>query len=222
MNQELFEQCTLKMLAGEATPEEILQVETACRQDPLREREFQELREAYLITRDVLPLVSAQFEEVPELPEYRVGPLQAAVRRQFAPGKGPRREGAWGWAWPLGLAGAACVLLAFLYGPGQTELIELAVIREGTVRSAETELSAKELKVMVREFEDEKQFEAWVQKPLTTGSRARIWFDEETEVIRVERRGDGGRMVQKTYRLPSSNVERQKVLRQIVAELNGP
>ncbi len=90
MTNEEFDILTSKVLAGEASADELALLNSLLDQNPARRAEFDELRTAWKALREFSPVTRSLELPPASFPEYRMGELQSAVRKHFS-GKRRRR-----------------------------------------------------------------------------------------------------------------------------------
>ncbi len=92
MTNEEFDILTSKVLAGEASEGELALLNSVLEQDPARRAEFDELRTAWKALREFGPATRSLEPPPAPFPEYRLGELQSAVRKQFSAQRRQRPE----------------------------------------------------------------------------------------------------------------------------------
>lgn len=191
MEHEEFTQLALKALKNEASAEELAALRQALAEMPSRQVEMNEWRETLTIVGSVSPLISAPDPSV-ELPGYRAEQLHSEVRKHFQkemPSAARRWVGgAWfRFAFGSGVAVMAVVLILFLM-PEATG-IEVGYYSQPLERGASgVALVPASKNVVVHEFENDQEFSNWLTKPFASNEKARVWIDNEHDLIHVRLR----------------------------------
>lgn len=231
MRDDKFQSLALHVLSGDATPEERATLESCLVAEPSRRDEFEELRATLAITQATLPLAAALDAEPVELPRHRLGELHSAVRLHFQKKEiaDDATEGSavawfqtlWGrLLWGSGLA-VACVAVFLSAQPAPTG-IEMGLYAESTTRSLSGELvppTAPGLRVT--RFENDQSFDQWLAHPFAANEKARIWLDEEHDLIHIRKRLPVLRFTYESTRpLPAGDTERRAALETLLGELH--
>jgi hypothetical protein len=229
VNDERFFDLAMKVIAGQASDAERVELDTLLTREPELRAEFAALQADARVTKDALPLVNAVEATAGELPAYARGRLQTKVRQTFgrpAGEKEPDRSFAWGLRWWLGLAAAtAVVVLAVLpmFRPTNKPMIQLAMLESSGTRGSATDEAAL-LKqtwqtTVVHSFSDAEALRAWETSP--TGERkqptVKIIYDATAGEVRVLGRWKE-KPLDKTFLVEGDLATTLKLVKDYVAE----
>ena len=230
MTDEEFDALALRVLSGNARPEEALELQGLLAAEDARASQFKELKEAYQITAALLPVTEALQSGEKMLPAYRMQELRGEVRKCFPKNPALAQERVsviWEFLFAPPVWGMAAVLLCGLLlfeqariGSGPVEFGGYA----GTSMRGEQEQLPEDLKVRVtvRSFEREDQFANWQKGNRVDTAKARIWFDDEKDLVHVLRPGGlFSPSVMVTYPLPENPRWRVELLRKILGSLQS-
>ncbi|PAW79513.1 MAG: hypothetical protein B9S32_02965 [Verrucomicrobia bacterium Tous-C9LFEB] len=231
MHDDEFQHLALKALSGDISPEENAALERGLKEEPARQAELEDLRAALAITRATLPLASALEASPVELPAHRLNQLRSSVRLHFqkeeAKPEAATRFAGWNWlrtAWGQSLSGAAlavlCVVLIVASQSGPSG-IEIGLYAESTTRDGVTALTLPEsASVRVTRFENDQAFDQWLSRPFDREEKARIWFDDEHDLIHVRLRPTLFRESREWTRpLPAGDADRRAALESLLRSL---
>jgi hypothetical protein len=213
MDLERFGFLASRKLAGEASPEEIAELEAQLQMSPNLQKEWDDLRRVYTLVGQTKPLVDALEANQDKLPEYRLNQLRSALRKEF---QVSRKSSSFSWRWALpSLALVTCVLLVILNFQAFRPAVEIGLIDQPVTRSSPNSLKLENSKARVVTFQNEQALEAWKIKPLSFWQKGRIWIDEENDLIHLETRKQE-KLLHQTFPLPKDNVNRSVLLKEIV------
>lgn len=231
MHDDEFHHLALKALSKEISAEESATLERCLKEEPNRQAEFDDLREAFEITRTTLPLASALEAAPVELPAHRMNPLRSAVRLHFqkteAVAEAESASSMLNWlqtTWGRCLSGgglvAVCVVLLLVAWPGPTG-VEIGLYAESTTRDGAAALTLPETpSVRVTRFENDQSFDQWLARPFGQDEKARIWFDEEHDLIHVRVRPTLFHDAREWTRpLPAKEADRRATLESVLRSL---
>jgi len=221
MNEEQFTELALKTISGEADAGERSRLDAALRQDPALQREFAALRETLFAARQAAPLAAARNPEEIEFPEYRLQELRASVRAAF-PSKEPKTRrlpffryllSPWG-----GLAFALLLVsLVLLSGPlAPKPYVAIGMYAEEATRGENPPEIGNFPGGAVHRFDSDPAFAAWLSTPFAPGEKARIWIDEEHDLIHIRHPATlFSPASEKTETLPATAAARDAELHQL-------
>jgi hypothetical protein len=222
MDAESFTTLALRVIAGEATAEERRALEAELSRDEIssqRRDEFVRLRDAYEISRIAAPMAAATSVTEPQLPAHRVNELRTAVRQHFGPAANRDKEAAplitWGYAlrWLSAGTGFAIVGVAVLLFCFANRTIEVGLYGSDLARDGEKALSQQDLPAAkLVTFDQDATFDAWENRPLGWSEHARIWVDNEHDLLHIIRRIKHGQVITETQPLaPTLEGQRDQI-----------
>jgi len=223
MDADSFNDLALRVIAGEATDTDRQALEAELSANPAHREEYEQLK----ITHDVLcttgPMAEAARATEPELPSYRINELRTAVRQHFGNQTAARKSpggliSALRWLIAGGGATALVVLLVFLNLANRT--VEIGLYKSDTVRNGDASLVPQDVpSARVVTFDQDAPFDQWQNQPLAWNERAKIWVDNEHDLLHVVRRIDHGHVSTETQPLAPTNEGQREQIRQVVESL---
>ena len=226
MDVESFQSLALRVISREATDDERRALEAELASAPARQAEFEELKVTHDVLRTTAPLAEAAAAKTtsPELPAHRVGELRTAVRQHFGSETKAKTVGSplWGhilrWVFGGGGLAAAVFAVAILCFANQT--IEVGSYTDDQVRSGGRPLSHADVPTAkLLEFDQDATFEAWQNAPLAWTERAKIWVDNEHDLLYVMHRVRHGQVVMQAQPLASTPEGQREQIVQVVNSL---
>jgi anti-sigma factor RsiW len=223
MDPESFNELALRVIAGEATPEERAALERELAGNASRSDEFAQLRMTYDVLGTAAPMTEAASATGPELPAHRVGELRTAVRQHFGPVAARKKSepvlDAFRWLFAGGgLVGLAAIVVLLCFANRTVEVglysSDLERVRGEQGLFAQGASTAK-----LVTFEQDAPFDAWQKQSLAWYEHAKIWVDNEHDVLHIVRRIDLGHVVQETQPLAASNEAQRAQIQQAVQDL---
>jgi len=228
MDTESFHDLSLRVIAGEATDEEGRALEAELASTPARRGEFEELKLTHEILRTTAPMAQATQALTPGLPAYRVGELRTAVRQHFGPAA--KREKAqmtpgvliqrtlrWIFAGISVGALASAVVISCL----ANKVVEVGLYKSDLARSGDQGLSASDVpSARLVTFDQDTPFDQWQSTPLAWNEHAKIWIDNEHDLLYVMRRVRHGQIVTHPEPLAATEEGQREQIKQAVAELD--
>jgi hypothetical protein len=228
MSPESFTDLALRVIAREATDEERHALEAELAVSPARREEFEQLKITQGILGTVFPLAEATKATEAILPTHRVNELRTAVRQHFGPaGQRAAAKGEWHvWAhvlrWVFGGGGLvglgfAIVLLCFA-----NRSIEVGLYGTDLARGGDQGLSAQDVPAaQLLTFEQDAPFDQWQGRPLAWNERAKIWVDDEHDLLHIVRRVRTGQIITETQPLAPTNDGQRAQIKQLVETLKN-
>jgi len=223
MDVESFNDLALRVIAGEATVTERQALETEISAHPERRDEFEQMKITHDVLRTTAPMTEAARATGPELPAYRVGELRTVVRQHFGPATA-RQKSSGGlvnvlrWILAGGGATALTVLVVVLNLSGRT--IEVGMYKSDTVRNGEVALTPQDIpSAKVITFEQDASFDQWQNQSLAWYEKAKIWVDNEHDVLNIVRRVDHGNIQIEHQPLASTDAGQREQIKQAVDSL---
>jgi hypothetical protein len=222
MEAESFNDLALRVLAGEATDNERRALETELSAHPERRKEFERLKHTHDLLRTAAPLTGAMSAREPELPAHRLNELRTAVRQHFGPASRRVKAAAF-----LGLTSPLRWIFA---GGGATALATVAVLLLLANRSIEVGLYGTDLMrggdaglspadvpdAKLLTFDQDTPFDQWQSEPLAWYERAKIWVDNEHDVLHVVHRVKHGHIVIQSLPLATTTLGQREQIKQVV------
>jgi hypothetical protein len=225
MDAETFQDLALKVLAGDATNEERRTLETECAANAAHRDEFEQLKVTHDVLRLTAPMTEATRATTPELPGHRRNELRTAVRQHFGPAAArQKREVPFGnWIpalrWFFAGSGVAAIGFAVVIACFANRTIEVGLYGSDTVRG-EQGLSATDVPAAnIITFDQDATFDAWQNTPLAWNERAKIWVDNDKDLLHIVRRVSHGTVVMETKPLAPTDEGQREQIRKIVAGL---
>ena len=227
MDTETFNDLALRVLAREATNDERRALEAELSSSANRKAEFEQLRLAHDAARLAVPMTDAQKATAPELPAYRVNELRTAVRQHFGPAANrDKRAGSTVWAhvlrWVFGGAALAGLCFAIAISCFANRTIEVGLYGSDLMRDGEKSLTAQDVpSAQILTFEQDSPFDQWQNQPLAWNERAKIWVDNERDLLHIVRRVRSGQVITETPPLAPTLDGQREQIKQVVESLKN-
>ena len=225
MDTDTFTDLALRVLAREATEEERRTLDAAMASDPRHREEFEQLKTTHDLLRVVAPMTDAVLAKQPELPTYRLNELRTAVRQHFGPAANrDSAENKYGllipalrWLLGGGVMTALAVVVVLMSFSDRS--VEVGLYRTDLVRGGEASLSPTDVPTAhVVTFDQDAPFDQW-KKALAWNQHAKIWIDNENDLLHIVRRDQAGRFVEQTEPLARTNREQSEQVNRAVESL---
>jgi hypothetical protein len=222
MDSEIFTALALRTLAGDADEHDRRALEVVLSSNPDMREEFEKLKVMHDILRATAPLTEADRATTPELPAHRVGELRAAVRQHFGPEK--KEVGSTIWAhvlrWVFGGGGLAAATFAVVMFCFANKTIEVGLYKTDLARGGDQGLNAQDLPLAkLIAFDQDAPFDAWQGKPLAWNERAKIWVDNEHDLLYFTHRVRHGQVLTETQPLAPTDAAQREQIKSVVAGL---
>jgi hypothetical protein len=223
MDAPSFTELALRVLAREASETDRAALEAELAAAPARRDEFEQLRITHDVLRTTLPVMEAAGATSPEIPAHRVGELRTAVRQHFGPEATRARSELHIWAhvlrWVFGGGGLAAAIFAVVMICFANKTIEVGLYKTDLVRG-EQGLTAQDLPAaMLIAFDQDAPFDAWQGKPLAWNERAKVWVDNEHDLLYVTHRVRHGQVVTEMQPLAPDDAGQKEQIKKVVAGL---
>lgn len=207
MDAETFTDLALRVIAGEASADERAALERELSADPARRGEFDEWALTLDALRTAAPMTLAADASEPALPAHRVHELRTAVRRHFGPLTAVRHTpvlDALRWLFAGGgLAGLATIIVLFCFA---NRTVEVGLYGSDLTRGGGQALTAQDLpSARLVTFSQDAPFDTWQKQPLAWYEHAKIWVDNEHDLVYITKRVDHGNIVTETQPLATSD-----------------
>jgi hypothetical protein len=223
MDANSFIELAQRVLAGETTAVERQTFEAELSEHPERRQEFDQMKITHDILRTVAPLTAATQATAPELPAYRVNQLRTAVRQHFgAPVRKPNVSYRNIFRWIFMGSGATAVAALVLIFSLANRTIEVGLYQsdEAGVRGGGAPLSAQDVPAArIVTFDQDASFDQWQNQPLGWNQRAKIWVDNEHDLLHIVRREAHGHILMQDVPLASTTDGQREQIRQTVESL---
>ncbi len=226
MDAESFTDLALRVISREATDDERRTLETELAALPARRQEFEQLKLTHDLLRATAPMTQAAQAVTPVLPAHRLNELRTAVRQHFGPAanreKARAATGKWvpvlRWIFAGGGATVLAVAVVLLCCANRT--VEVGLYGTDLARSGDTALSAADLpSAHLVTFDQDAPFDQWQNQPLAWNERAKIWIDNEHDLLHLVHRVRNGQIVIETQPLAPTNEAQRAQIKQLVDEL---
>jgi hypothetical protein len=225
MDVDSFNDLALRVIAGEAIATERQALDTELSAHPERRDEFEQMKVTHDILRTTTPMTEATRATEPGLPAYRVNELRTAVRQHFGPAA-TRQKSSGGlvsairWILAGGGATALTVLVVILNLSGRT--VEVGVYRTDAMRDGNVSLTAQDIpSAKMISFDQDAPFDQWQSQPLAWYERAKIWVDNEHDLLHIVRRIDHGNVHIETQPLAPTDEGQREQIKQAVESLQN-
>jgi hypothetical protein len=228
MDAESFTNLTLRVISREATIDECHTLEAEMASAPARREEFEQLKLTHEILRTTMPMTEAMRTTSPELPAYRVNELRTAVRQHFGPAanRPEVQVGSTVWAhvlrWVFGGGSLAALGFAVAIFCFANRTIQVGLYSSDQVRGSDTALSPKDVpSAQVVTFESDAPFDQWQNQPLAWNEHAKIWVDNERDLLHIVRRVAHGQITMETQPLAPTSEGQREQIKQVVESLKN-
>jgi hypothetical protein len=230
MDAESFTALALRVLAGEATDDERRALEAELSQErasaPGRREEFEQLKITHEILRATAPMTEAARATTPDLPAYRVNELRTAVRQHFGPAGNRQKTAATSGGlipvlrWIFAGSGVAALGVAAVVFCFANRSVEIGLYGTDLVRGGDKALSAQDVpSAQLVTFDQDAPFDQWQNRPLAWNEHAKIWVDNEHDLLHIVRRVRHGQIVMETQPLAPTNEGQREQIKQMVDSL---
>lgn len=226
MDAESFTDLALRVIAGEATVDERRALESECNATPARREEFSQLQRTSDLLRATAPMAEAARATEPALPAHRVNELRTAVRQHFGPAAVRERSTApfanWFPAlrWLFAGSGAAGMAFAVVIFCFANRTISVGLYGTDLERGGDQALSATDVPAAkIVAFNQDAPFDQWQNQPLAWNERAKIWVDNEHDLLHITHRVSHGQVVTETQPLAPSNRGQREQIKKVVESL---
>ena len=228
MDAESFTDLALRVIAREATDDECRALEAELVSAPDCREEFEQLKLTHKIVRVAAPLMQAAQATTPELPAHRVNELRTAVRQHFGPAANRKKNrvpfGEWVpvMRWLFAGSGLATLGFAVALFVFANRSVEVGLYQTDSVRGGDQGLSAEDVpSARLLTFDADAPFDQWQNQPLTWYERAKVWVDNEHDLLHVVQRVRHGQILMETYPLAPTNEGQREQIKQVVETLKN-
>jgi hypothetical protein len=228
MDAESFTTLALRVLAGEADDDERRALEAELASAPSRREEFEQLKLTHEILRATAPMAQAARATTPGLPAHRVNELRTAVRQHFGPSANREKTAATSGGlipalrWLFAGSGIAALGVAVVVFCFANRSIEIGLYTVDLVRNGDKPLTTADVpSAHLVKFDYDAPFNQWQNQPLAWNEHAKIWVDNEHDLLHIVRREKHGRIVTETQPLAPTNEGQREQIKRVVAGLEN-
>ena len=180
------------------------------------------------ILRATAPMAEAALATTPELPAYRVNELRTAVRQHFGPATNRPKTTApfGGWIpalrWFFAGSGVAALGFAVVVFCFANRSVEVGLYGSDLARGGDQALSTGDVpSARLVTFDQDAPFDQWQNRPLAWNEHAKIWIDNEHDLLHIVRRVRHGQIVMETQPLAPTNEGQREQIKQVVDALKN-
>jgi len=228
MDDKSFTDLAMRVISREATDDERRALNAETSSDPARRDEFEQLKLTHEILRATAPMAQATQALTPGLPAYRVNELRTAVRQHFGPATNREKAGTtsgvlaqtlrWIFA-GSGVGALAAVVVIFCFA---NRTVEVGLYGTDLARDGDKGLSAADVpSARLVTFDQDAPFDQWQSQPLAWNEHAKIWVDNEHDLLHIVKRVRNGTVVQETQPLSSTDDGQREQIKQVVESLKN-
>lgn len=222
MEADSFNDLALRVLAGEATDNERRELTAEISAHPERREAFEQLKLTHNLLRAAAPMAGAVSTKEPELPAHRLNELRTAVRQHFGPAARRTKAAGWferiaalRWIFAGGGATALAVLTVLLIFSNRS--IEVGLYGTDLMRGGDASLSPADVPdAKLVTFDQDAPFDQWQIQPLAWYERAKIWVDNEHDLLHVVHRVKHGHIVIQSLPLAPTTAGQREQIKQVV------
>ncbi len=233
MDADSFNELALRVIAGEATPDEraALERELAGPGDDgasARRESFTRLQRGHALLLTTAPLAGAALATEPALPAHRVNELRTAVRQHFGPvSLRPARQKGLGLLpalrWLFAGGGVAALAAIVLFFSFANRTVEVGLYATSLTRDGARGLTAQDVpSAKVLTFQEDAPFDLWQNEPLAWYEHAKVWVDNENDQLHIVHRVRHGEIVVETWPLAPTDDAQRAQIRDTVQALEQP
>jgi hypothetical protein len=226
MDAESFIDLALRVISREATDDERRALETELSSVPAHREEFEQLKLTHGILRTAAPMTQAAGATTPELPAYRVNELRTAVRQHFGPAANRKENrapfGEWipAMRWLFAGSGMTALGFAVVIFCFANRTVEVGLYGTDLARDGDKALSAEDVpSARLVTFDADAPFDQWQNAPLAWNEHAKIWIDNERDLLHIVRRVRHGQILTETQPLAPTNEGQREQIKQAVESL---
>jgi hypothetical protein len=228
MDAESFKTLALRVISREATDDERRALDAEMATVPARREEFEQLKITHEILRATAPMTQAAQAITPGLPAYRVNQLRTAVRQHFGPAAAREKTTAISSIlfpiarWLLGGCGVGALTFAVVIFCFANRTVEVGLYGTDLTRGGEQSLSAADIpSAHLLTFDQDASFDQWQNQPLAWNERAKIWVDNEHDLLYIVTRIRHGQIHTETQPLAQTNEALREQINQAVDSLKN-
>jgi hypothetical protein len=193
MDAESFTDLAMRVISREATDDERRTLNSEIAAVPARREEFEQLKVTHDILRTTAPMAQAVQATTPSLPAYRENELRTVVRQHFGPATARKNATATSsflmpiLRWLFAGSGIGALAFAIVIACFANRSVEVGIYGDDlTSTRGERPLSAAEMPdARLVAFEQDAQYEEWQKRPLAWNEHAKIWIDNEHDLLYI-------------------------------------
>jgi hypothetical protein len=226
MDADSFNELALRDLAGEATDDEHRALETELAAHPERRGEFEQIKQTYDFLRTAAPMSEAARAAEPELPAYRLNELRTAVRQHFGPAANRQKTAAAGGLvsslrWLMSGSTFAAVGVVVVLVLFANRSVEVGLYGTDLMRGDDTALSPADIpSAHLITFTQDAPFDQWQNQSLHWYEHAKIWVDNEHDLLHIVQRAKHGHVLIQTIPLAPTSQGQRDQIKQVVESLS--
>ena len=228
MDTDSFTKLALRVLANEATEGDLRSLKAELALNPERREEFEQIKITQTILRTAAPMAEAVRAKEPELPAYRLNELRSAVRMHFKEEATRDKEAASAHSlklflrWLLAGGGATALAVVVILVCFSNSAIEVGLYQTGQVRSEGAALAPADVPAAkLLTFDQDAPFDQWQSQPLAWYEHAKIWVDNEHDLLHIVRRVSHGNVVTETQPLAATSDGQRDQIKAAVESLKN-
>jgi hypothetical protein len=228
MDAESFNDLALRVIAREATDDDRFALESEISSSAARKEEFEQLKLTHEILRTTAPLAEAAKAATPVLPAYRRNELRTAVRQHFGPvAKHPQARAPFAdWMpamrWLFGGCTVGVVAFAVVIFCFANRTVEVGLYKTDLARDGAKTLTAQDIpSAQLLSFDEDAPFNQWQSQSLAWNEHAKIWVDNERDLLHIVERVRHGKIVMQTLPLAPTDDGQREQIKQIVEQLKN-
>jgi hypothetical protein len=226
MDAESFTELAVRVISREASDDERRALDAELASSPARREEFQQLILTHEILRATAPLTQAAQAISPGLPAHRVNELHTAVRQHFGPAANREKPATLSGfflpilRWLFGGTAAGALAFAIVVFCFANRTIEVGLYGTGLARGGDNSLSAADIPAaQLVTFEQDAPFDQWQSEPLAWNEHAKIWVDNENDLLHIVRRVRFGQVIREVQPLAPTDEAQRAQINQLVDSL---
>jgi len=228
MDAESFTNLALRVISGEATDADRRALEAECASAPAHRDEFEQLKLTHDALRATAPMSEAARATTPELPAHRVNELRTAVRQHFGPAASrtkntvPFADWLPAFRWIFAGSGAGAIAFAVVIFCFANRTIEVGLYGTDLARGGDQALTADDISsAQLITFNQDASFDQWQSRPLAWSEHAKIWIDNEHDLLHIVRRVSHGHIVMESHPLAPTNEAQREQIKKLVESLKN-
>jgi hypothetical protein len=213
MDIEEFQTLAAKVISRDASQEELEQLKIELYRDGSRREEFDALLMSSGLVKELQPIIDATKASNIELPSYRMGELEGAVRSAFPQNHTEQKTSWWQSIFvpriPMISGFAVAIILCgfFIIGNMQPASISIGIYDGFPTRGVQPPfLETLPVEAKILHFKEIKDYDVWSQSVLESHEKLRIAVTAgEITIIQIWRR-KGDEVVKTTYAMPGDDL----------------
>ncbi len=221
MDAESFTDLALRVISREATEDERRTLEAELSAHSAQQAEFEQLKITHDLLRTTAPMSEAIHAQDPALPAWRVNELRTAVRQHVGPSKSEstsRFFPSLRWIFSGGVVAVLALVVVFISLADRS--VEVGLYQTDLVRGDSAALSPRDIPTArLVTFDQDAPFDEWQTQPLAWFEHAKVWVDNEHDLLHVVRRDKNGHNVVESQPLASSSQDQRDQIKRAVESL---